>query len=185
VGVGANKTSRDLESNRDLESERDECDDTTEWAVREWPEIEAEVERIVNRTSMVVRHLDRAAVDTLDEVGISQGELKVLLRLVRGKRPAGEIARHLLVSTGTMTNRLDKLESGGLLARQPDPNDRRGVIVELTPAGRATLDRYIAVQAKRERQLMTGLTIPEKQELGRLLRKLLASVESESEFVRR
>jgi DNA-binding MarR family transcriptional regulator len=165
--------------------ELDDCDETTEWAVQQWPEIDVDTESIVNRSSMIVRYFERAAVDTLSEVGLSHGELKVLLRLVRGKRSHGEIARHLLVSTGTMTNRLDKLESAGLVARHRDPNDRRGILVELTPAGRETLDRYIAVQAKRERQLLTGLTTDEKRELGRLLRKLLASVETESDFVKR
>jgi DNA-binding MarR family transcriptional regulator len=167
------------------ENEQDDCDEMTEWAVREWADIDADTERIVNRSSRIVRYFERAAVDTLAEVGLSHGELKVLLRLVRGKRSHGEIARHLLVSTGTMTNRLDKLEAAGMVARHRDPNDRRGILVELTPAGRATIDRYISVQAKRERQLLTGLSSEEKQELNRLLRKLLASVESEADLVKR
>lgn len=170
---------------KNSDPEGDECDDMTDWAVQEWPDIDPDVERIVNRSGTVVRYFERAAVDTLDEVGLSHGELKVLLRLARGRRSHGDIARQLLVSTGTMTNRLDKLESAGLVVRHPDPNDRRGVLVELTSDGRARLDRYIAVQAKRERQLLVGLTTPEKQELNRLLRKLLASVESEADIVKR
>lgn len=169
---------------QDLDEERDDCDEMTDWAIKQWPDIDPDVESIVNRIGSVHRYIDRSSVDTLDELGLANGELKVLLRLSRGRKSHGEIARDLLVSTGTMTNRLDKLESAGLVARHPDPADRRGVIVEMTAEGRATLDRYIAVQAKRERQLMSGLSTAEKRELGRLLRTLLFSVGSEAGLVK-
>ena len=162
--------------------ESDDCDAHVAWAVSEWPDIDPEVEAIVGRISKVDRYIDRAAVDTLESLDLAHGEFKVLLRLSRGRRSHGDIARDLLVSTGTMTNRLDKLEAAGLVERHPDPDDRRGVLVELTRAGRATLDRYIAVQAKRESQLMSDMSTEDQRELARLLRKLLASVEAQSGF---
>ena len=81
-----------------------------------------------------------------------------------------------------MTNRLDKLEAAGLVKRHPDPKDRRGVLVELTAEGRGALDRYVAVQAKRERELMSTMSEKERGQLTALLRKLLASVEEKSGF---
>lgn len=165
--------------------EPDRWDEEAQWAAAEWPVIDTEVEAIVNRASMVIRYIDRSSVDTLDDLGLAQGDLKVLLRLTRGRKSPGEIARGLLVSTGTMTNRLDKLERAGLVVRHPDPADRRGVLVELTAPGRTALDHYIGVQAKRERQLLNGLSADEKRQLARLLRKLLASVTSEAGFVKR
>lgn len=158
--------------------EFDEFDEHAARAVERWPEIDFDVETIVNRISHVDRYVERAAVDTLKELGLAKGELKVLLCVNRsGRRSPGEIAQHLLVSTGTMTNRLDKLEASGLVKRLPDPEDRRGVLVELTPGGRETLDRYIAVQAKRERELMSAMSKEERVQLAALLRRLLASVE--------
>jgi DNA-binding MarR family transcriptional regulator len=160
----------------------DECDEHAEYAAQKWPEINAIVEAIVNRVAKIDRYVDRAAVDTLDMLGLAQGEIKVLLHLNRRPQAPSELARHLLVSTGTMTNRLDKLEQAGLVVRRPDLKDRRGVIVELSADGRATLDRYIEVQAKRERELFSAMSEDERSELGRLLRKALASVEDRAGF---
>ena len=165
--------------------ETDDCDDHIEWALKEWPDIDPDVEAIVTRISHADRIIDRSSVDTLEAVGLAHGELKVLLRLSRGPRAHGNIARDLLVSTGTMTNRLDKLEGAGLVQRHADPDDRRGVIVELTSQGRAALDRYIEVQAKRERQLMSSMSEADKKELGKLLRRLLNALESESSVLKR
>jgi DNA-binding MarR family transcriptional regulator len=81
-----------------------------------------------------------------------------------------------------MTNRLDKLEGRGLIRRAPDPQDRRGVLLELTDAGEARLEEYIHAGAGRERELLSELTLSEKQELNRLLSRLLVSLrEKDSE----
>lgn len=138
------------------------------------------VESIVSRIDMVQRHIERASVDTRDQVGLAQGELKVLFRLTRGARSQGDIAKSLLVSTGTMTNQLDKLEGIGLVVRPQDPNDRRGKLVEMTEKGQEVLDSYVNVQAKRECQLIGGLSEKEKGELNLLLRKLLASLREQA-----
>jgi len=156
--------------------EEDDYDEHARWAAQAWPEIDPDVEAIVNRIQMAQRHLERAAVDTRDQVGLAHGELRIMLRLARGARSQGRIAKSLLVSTGTMTNQLDKLEAAGLVVRLPDPADRRGKVVEMTPKGRATLDNYVSVQAKRERQLLGRLSPDEKRRLNDLLRQLLASL---------
>jgi DNA-binding MarR family transcriptional regulator len=168
----------ELES--DLPCADDDFDEHVRWATTAWPEIDPDVEGIVTRIDKAQRYLERAATDTLERVQLTHGELKVLLRLTRGTRGQGEVARNLLVSTGTMTNQLDKLEKAGLVRRHPDPDDRRGKIVEMTTKGHETLNHYISVQAKRERQLLSHLTPAEKQQLNDLLRKCLASLDDQS-----
>jgi DNA-binding MarR family transcriptional regulator len=78
-----------------------------------------------------------------------------------------------------MTNRLDKLERSGLLTRSRDPEDRRGVLLELTPAGDEKLRQYIDTGANRERQLLAALSAGDKRQLNRLLQKLLNSLHRE------
>lgn len=160
----------------------DHCDEHAASAAERWPEIDPVVEAVVNRIAKIDRYVDRAAADTLEAFGLTLGEMKALLHLNHGRQTHGELTRQMLVSTGTMTNRLDKLEKAGLVVRHPDPKDRRGVIVEITPEGRDVLDHYIAVQAKRERELMSAMPDEDRAELGRLLRKLLASVEDRAGF---
>jgi DNA-binding MarR family transcriptional regulator len=164
----------------ELDCPEDDYDGHARWAATTWPEVDEVVETIVNRIDMAQRHLERAAVDTRDAVGLAQGELKVLLRLTRGPRSHGDLAKSLLVSSGTMTNQLDKLEGAGLVVRHPDPNDRRGKVLEITAKGQDVLDNYVNVQAKREREFLEGLTVQEKAALNALLRKLLASLRERS-----
>ena len=159
----------------------DDYDAHSRWAAARWPEVEEVVEAIVSRIEMAQRHIERSSVDTRDQLGLAQGELKVLLRLTRGARSQGAIAKNLLVSTGTMTNQLDKLEGAGLVVRRPDPADRRGKLVEMTVKGQEVLDSYVNVQAKRERQLIAGLSKQERTELNVLLRKLLASLSEQAD----
>jgi DNA-binding MarR family transcriptional regulator len=158
----------------------DDYDAHSRWAAEQWPEIEEIVESIVTRIDMAQRHIERAAVETRDQVGLAHGELKILLRLARGPRGQGEMAKQLLVSTGTMTNQLDKLEAAGLAIRHPDPTDKRSRIVEMTDKGHEVLDTYVNVQAKRERVITSGLSDAEKDELNVLLRKLMASLHEQT-----
>lgn len=157
----------------------EDCDDFDEhvrWATATWAIIDPWVEAIVSRVEMAQRRLERAASKSRDAIGLAPGELKILLRLARGPRSQGEVAKALLVSTGTMTNQLDKLEAAGLVVRTPDPNDRRGKRVEITEKGRGVLSQYIDRQAQVEIELLAGLSPDEKRQLNTLLRRLLASL---------
>jgi DNA-binding MarR family transcriptional regulator len=78
-----------------------------------------------------------------------------------------------------MTNRIDRLEADGLVRRLPDPDDRRGVLVELTEAGRRKLDESTNAQARREASIASALTASEKKQLNALLRKLMLAFEAE------
>jgi DNA-binding MarR family transcriptional regulator len=149
-------------------------------ALATWPQIDPEVEGIVTRVAKAARHLDDAARASLGRVGLTKEEFKVLCALRVGTRSHGSLCSELLVSTGAMTNRLDKLERAGILTRSRDPDDRRGVLLELTPTGREKLDQYIDTGANRERQLLAALSASDKRQLNRLLQKLLNSLQTES-----
>lgn len=144
-----------------------------------WPQIDPEVEGIVVRVARAADLLDRAARVNLRQVALTKEEFKVICALHAGDRSHGSLCDELAVSTGAMTNRLDKLERAGLLERSPDPRDRRGVLVNLTRAGQARLDDYIGLGAARELAMLSGLSLADKRRLNRLLEKLLNSLRSD------
>ena len=148
-------------------------------ALATWPQIDPAVEAIVNQIGDAHRYLTSEMHESLAHVGLTMEEFKVLLELRGGPQTHGSLSRHLEVSTGAMTNRLDKLEREGLVSRARDPHDRRGVLLSLTDAGSERLDVYIDRGARRERQLLEGLTQTDKRRLNDLLSKLLDSLRAE------
>jgi len=86
----------------------------------------------------------------------------------------GALLRATLVTSGTMTNRIDRLAAAGLVGRQPDPQDKRGVLVTLTAEGRERVDAALADLLGREEGLLAGLDRDERQLLAGFLRTLLA-----------
>lgn len=146
-----------------------------------YEEIDPEVEGVVSRVSAINKHVGRAFDETLAHYGLNHGEYRMLLRLATrsadNRMSAGELSRALMLSSGAMTNRMDRLEKTGLVRRVPDPRDRRGVLVELTEDGRTTIDRAVTEQAAKEIDVMSGLSAKELAQLNTLLRKVLVSLE--------
>src|ERR1700744_1479837 len=169
------RTKPDGEADADVEVDAD-VDAQVRLALATWPSIDADVEGVVTRIARAAGYLDQAGRASLARVGLTKEEFKVLCALHNATRSHGALCRELGVSTGAMTNRLDKLERAGLVARARDPHDRRGVLLELTGAGRSKLDQYIDTGAARERQLLAALTKRDKRELNRLLQTLLTSL---------
>src|SRR5919204_4705285 len=105
------------------------------------PGVDPEVEGICDRINGLRRRFTAMADKTLEELGLGLGEWKVLTTLrLSGpphRRSAGALAKRTELSSGAMTNRLDRMEQAGLVKRVPDPNDRRGVLVELTKESHA------------------------------------------------
>ena len=159
--------------------DRTDLDPETRLALATWPQIDPAVESIVNRIGAAYRLLDDQMRDSLGHVGLTKEEFKVLITLYLGPRTHGALCRELHVSTGAMTNRLDKLERAGLIERSPDPADRRGVVLSLTAAGHAKLDDYIELGAARERTLLSRLSPSDKGQLNQLLAKLLKSLHND------
>ena len=145
--------------------------------VREIPGLDRLTEGIVERIGNLARYFDHSMETTLAEFGLDRRTHRVLARLRYQGPPyqlsAGQLAEGLGLSSGAMTNRLDRLEAAGLVRRLPDPDDRRGVLVEPTKAGHAAWDRATDTQAGREALIASALTKAEKEQLHSLLRRLM------------
>jgi DNA-binding MarR family transcriptional regulator len=89
----------------------------------------------------------------------------------------GQLAKWADLSSGAMTNRLDRLEQAGFVRRVPDPDDRRGVLVELTDAGRRVWEESVSAQAAKESLIAAALDKDEKRQLNALLRRLMLEFE--------
>jgi DNA-binding MarR family transcriptional regulator len=144
-------------------------------------DLDLEVEGIVDRINGINWRIRKMLDETLDQYDLTSGDWKVLCSLHwKGKphrRSAGELARIADLSSGAMTNRLDQLEQAGLVKRLPDPDDRRGVLVELTPKGLRLHREAIGVQAEKEAMLAEALTDREKTQLNDLLRRVMLVLE--------
>ena len=159
----------------------DSVDDNIEFWARLIPELDRETEGIVERIAALAKRLDRSVEETLAEHDISYGEWKVLHRLRRAepnyRSTPGKLSEHLGLSSGAMTNRLDRLEEEGLVRRLPDPHDRRSVVVELTDAGLQRWQEATGRQARVEADIASSLDPEEKKQLDGLLRRLLIQFE--------
>jgi DNA-binding MarR family transcriptional regulator len=145
------------------------------------PDLDLTVEGVVDRILGLARRLQKLLDETLAASGMSHGEWKVLSSLRWAgppyRRSAGDLARRADLSNAAMTNRLDQLESRGLVQRLRDPDDRRGVLVELTDAGHALWEEAIGVQAEKEALVAGALSRNDREQLEALLRRLMLAFE--------
>jgi DNA-binding MarR family transcriptional regulator len=142
--------------------------------------IDLDVEGLVDRINGISRRIKRGMEATLADFDLTLADWHMLcaLRLAPDYRSSpGVLAADLEVSSGAMTSRLDRLEAAGLIRRLADSEDRRGVVVELTPAGRTAWDTAAGVQGRREAFFASALTKPEQRQLNNLLRKLMLAFE--------
>lgn len=167
-----------MDSTKEAAKDRaDSIDKMLDVWVREISGLDRLTEGIVERIGMLARYFDHSMDTTLAEFGIDRRTHRVLARLRYQGPPyrlsAGELADGLGLSSGAMTNRLDRLEEAGLVRRLSDPDDRRGVLVEPTKAGHAAWDSATDTQAGREALIASALTKAEKEQLHALLRRLM------------
>jgi DNA-binding MarR family transcriptional regulator len=157
---------------------RDEVDTIVEAWRRERPDLDLAPMEVLSRISRLARHLDRLRANAFSAHDLESWEFDVLAALRRTGPPyrlsPGQLLRETLVTSGTMTNRVDRLVERGLVTRQDHPNDRRGVLVELTDAGRDAVDAALAELIAAEGQIMAVLDVAEHDQLTRSLRLLLA-----------
>jgi DNA-binding MarR family transcriptional regulator len=162
----------------------DEVDEIVARWLAERPDLDVTPLQVLSRVSRLARHLDRARRAAFAAHGLETWEWDVLSALRRQGSPyqlsPGALLRATLVTSGTMTNRIDRLETAGLVTRRPDPHDKRGVLVELTPAGLQTADAAFSDLLARERELLTGLSAGQQQQLASLLRILLVPFDGQT-----
>jgi DNA-binding MarR family transcriptional regulator len=157
---------------------RDEVDDLVAAWRAQRPDLDVEPMQVLSRISRLARHLDIARRGAFAEHELESWEFDVLSALRRQGPPfqltPGALLRATLVTSGTMTNRIDRLAASGLVRREPDPRDKRGVLVTLTDQGQERVDAALAGLLRRERALLAGLDAGEQRHLAGLMRILLA-----------
>jgi DNA-binding MarR family transcriptional regulator len=156
---------------------RDEVDELVEAWRRERADLDLAPVEVFSRISRLARHLDLARRQAFTDHDIEAWEFDVLAALRRAggdyELSPGRLLKETLVTSGTMTNRVDRLTARGFVERLPDPNDRRGVLVRLTPDGRATVDGAFEALLGAERALLADLPAKDHKQLVGLLRTLL------------
>jgi DNA-binding MarR family transcriptional regulator len=162
---------------------RDEVDRLIEAWRRERPDLDVAPMEVLSRVSRLARHLDRARSQAFETHGLESWEFDVLAALRRAGAPyqlsPGRLLKETLVTSGTMTNRVDRLAARGLVERLPDPADRRGVLVQLTDSGRDSVDAAIADLLSHERNLLGSISERDQAKIARVLRELVGPFDVE------
>ncbi|MFG2819345.1 MarR family winged helix-turn-helix transcriptional regulator [Kitasatospora sp. NPDC048365] len=159
--------------------ERDALDLVLEQWARARPDLDASPMRVLGRLSRLTRIAERELKALFAEFGLERGEFDVLATLRRAGSPegmtAGALARSSMVTSGAVTNRLDRLVAKGYVTRELDPDNRRTVLVALTPAGLDLIDHAVAAHLDNERRILAALDEDRQDELAAILRTLLLS----------
>lgn len=148
---------------------------------QERPDLDVSPMGIIGRVTRLAKHLEQAIQEIFSEFGLTVGEFDVLATLRRSGRPyqlsPTELFNTLMVSSGTMTHRIDRLEQAELVQRIPDSSDRRGTQIKLTDKGCDVIEKAVEAHVVNEHRLLGGLEMSEREALTQLLRKLLVSFE--------
>jgi DNA-binding MarR family transcriptional regulator len=158
--------------------DRDEVDELVESWHRERDDLDLAPVEVFSRISRLARLLDKARREAFTAHRIETWEFDVLAALRRAGSPyqltPGALLRETMVTSGTMTNRVDRLVQRGLVERSPDPSDRRGVLVRLTPGGKEAVDGAFESLLASERDLLSDLPAADRTRLAALLKQLMA-----------
>jgi DNA-binding MarR family transcriptional regulator len=155
----------------------DEVDRIVDAWARERPDLDVTPLQVLSRVDRLARHLDRARRSAFTASGLEPWEFDVLAALRRAGSPyqlsPKELLQQTLVSSGTMTNRIDRLVERRLVERRADPSDGRGVLVVMTAQGGGQVDAAITVLVADESEMLAGLSRADQERLSALLRKLI------------
>ncbi|CAN7158611.1 MarR family transcriptional regulator [Rhizobium sp. LjRoot30] len=148
---------------------------------RERPDLDVTAMGILGRLKRLSTHLSREVEVVLQENGLSSSSFDVLATLRRSGAPyrlsPGDLLATTMVTSGTMTNRIDQLEKAGLVERVVNPEDRRSVLIALTEKGFALVEKTVTDHVANQHRLVESLPAEKKAALDGLLRKLLAAFE--------
>lgn len=154
-------------------------------AVAQWkkerPDLDVSPMAVIGRLNEVSSLISRERLAPLfARFGLQTGEFDVLATLRRSGSPFALTPTALyeatMVTSGAMTNRLDRLEKAGLIRRTPHPQDRRGLLVQLTDQGRELIDQAVEAHVENEHAILSALSPDERQRLAGLLEKLIAGL---------
>lgn len=161
--------------------EGDHVDHLIEQWRAERPDVDVSPMAVIARLSRLSRIFERRVEDLYSEFGLNQSQFGVLAALRRAGPPyclsPTDLYNSLLISSGAMTNRLERLSASGYITRVPDPRDGRSMLVSLTPSGKRLIDRILGPHYKNEQRLLASLTAEEQKQLAGLLRGLLIEFE--------
>lgn len=160
--------------------------DAVEQILRQWaverPDLDVSAMGVFGRLSRAAGMLKRSLAETFARYGLNGGEFDVLATLRRSGGPYSltptELYRSMMLSSAAMTNRIDRLEERGLVAREPDPDDRRGVRIRLTTEGLELIEGAVTAHVESEECLLEALSEEERLQLAELLAKLMSSMQA-------
>jgi DNA-binding MarR family transcriptional regulator len=159
---------------------QDGVDQIIEQWRRERPDLDPEPIGVIGRISRLAREIEQELERVYREHGLEPGWHDVLATLRRQGPPyqlrPGEFGSSLMLTSSGTTKRLDRLERAGLITRTPDPGDRRGVLITLTPAGLELIDNVTDAHLANEHRLLAALSDSDRRRLAGLLRKLQLSL---------
>ena len=164
--------------------------DTIEHLLKQWenerPDLDVTPIGILGRLMILSRLAERGVEKVLQPYNLTIQEFDVLAILRRCGPPfrqsVGVLCSYSLLSSGAMTNRVDRLENKGFIRREPNPTDRRGVLVTLTSAGRALIDKLVAERLQEAHERVSVLPSKEQRQLEALLSRFLAALEDKEEL---
>ena len=158
-----------------MQNNRDEVDRLIAAWKRERPDLDLSPLAVLSRITRIARHLDIARRDAFAD--LETWGFDVLAALRRAGAPhqlsPGQLMQETMVTSGTMTNRLDRLEELQLITREQDPDDGRGSLVTLTKSGVRAVDAALEGLLENERELLGTLTAKDREQLADLLSKLI------------
>ncbi|WP_343550395.1 MarR family transcriptional regulator [Pantoea sp.] len=160
--------------------------DHVDFVVEQWasamPELDASSMAVFGRMLRIMKHLAKNRAEALEPFGFRDGEFDVLATLRRAGAPyclsPTQLYKSLLVTSGAMTNRLNRLEEVGSIKRIADPEDKRSMLVALTDAGLEKIEQALHVHTQTQNDVLASLDAAQKQQLSALLSQLLQASET-------
>ncbi|WP_306518107.1 MarR family winged helix-turn-helix transcriptional regulator [Rheinheimera sp.] len=158
-------------------------DDLVDAVIQQWhrerPDLNPAPMAVMGRLVRSCALFDRELSTVFSDFELNGGEFDVIATLRRSGKPytltPNQLLQTLMLTSGSMTNRIDKLEAKQLVARSPDPHDRRGVLVSLTAKGLDIIDKALVRHLAKGEELLAELSQAERDQLAALLKKLLLS----------
>jgi DNA-binding MarR family transcriptional regulator len=162
-----------------------EAQDAVDRILQQWkverPDVDVSPMAVIGRIGRAASILDKRVQATLAEYGLQPGEFDLVATLRRAGAPhrltVGQLLDSAMVTSGAITNRLNRLTDKGLIEREIDPTNRRVVIVQLTPAGISAVDAALPAHVANEEVLLASLTPDERSQLATLLKRMLLDIQ--------